>query len=365
VSSKSIPIENIYYLLCYAWDRLEERDVARVAASPSARLQDLFARMLELGISHLLKRGIDRTYIPIEDEIPGIRGRLELATSIKRASFLRARAWCAYDELSPDVLHNRIIKTTLRRLAGVGGLDSELAESLRDLYRRMPEVREIALTGRIFRRVKIGRNIAYYGFLLDVCEIVHRNLLVHENTGEYVFRDFTRDDAQMANLFERFLYRFYQYEQRQYRVEAPHLTWDAEGAADDIALLPRMRTDLVLRGIRDTIVIDAKYYSEALGTYFGKASVRSDHLYQLHTYLRHVALNRDPRVTRGMLIYPRTTSSLSLSISIFGHPVTITALNLDQSWENIHNELLGLLTSAIPVTEESFAAQWSRPVRTL
>jgi len=35
---------------------------------------------------------------------------------------------CEFDELTEDVLHNRIIKATVRRLSLVDGLDTEHAE---------------------------------------------------------------------------------------------------------------------------------------------------------------------------------------------------------------------------------------------
>src|ERR1017187_4639091 len=54
-----IPIQNIYYLLCYAWDKLAEKDVVAVEDIPTTTLADLFARVLINGTNHLLKRGFD------------------------------------------------------------------------------------------------------------------------------------------------------------------------------------------------------------------------------------------------------------------------------------------------------------------
>ena len=286
MAGAAIPIENIYRLLCYAWDRLEEAALTDVTPTPEMRLPDLFARVLKSGVAHLLKRGLDRAYVTADEEMAGVRGRLDIATSLKHATFPRARAWCAFDELSPDTLPNRIVRTTLRTLASVSELDGALAEDLRDLYRRMPGVQEVRITRQSFRRLALGSNNRYYGFLLDVCELVHRNLLVDEQTGTVKFRDFTRDAVQMARLFERFLFRFYAREQGTYRVEAPCLEWDATGQAEALEYLPRMRTDIVLRGAERVVVMDAKYYSQTLSEYFGKATIRSGHLYQLCSYLR-------------------------------------------------------------------------------
>ena len=59
----AIPIQNIYYLLCYAWDRLEARDLIDVSSLAGSRTENLFAKVLAEGTSHLFLRGLDRGYI--------------------------------------------------------------------------------------------------------------------------------------------------------------------------------------------------------------------------------------------------------------------------------------------------------------
>ncbi len=119
VSSRAgeIPIANIYYLLCYAWDELEEKDtLADVDALGSTDLLNLFARVLVNGTRRLLRRGLDRGYLPHEDEIPGVRGKLLVTQTLRRNLLRHGRAACAWDELEYDTLPNRILKTTLQRL---------------------------------------------------------------------------------------------------------------------------------------------------------------------------------------------------------------------------------------------------------
>jgi 5-methylcytosine-specific restriction enzyme subunit McrC len=344
VGPRAIPIQNIYYLLCYAWEVLPEAGLVEVSANDELSLPDLLARVLAGAVRHLLKRGLDRAYLVVEEEIAGVRGKIDLSGSLKHASKLRGKARCVFDELSVDVLHNQIVKTTLRRLAEAKGLDGELSDLLRELYRRMPEVREIGVSDLSSRRVVLVRNSAHYRFVLDVCELVNRNLLANETSGEVTFRDFVRDDAQMAVLFERFLFRFFKVEQRQFAVRTRHLTWLAAGTDADVEFLPTMRTDIVLSDETQTIVVDAKYYAEALGEHFGKSSLRSGHLYQMHAYMNHVAPQRDAGRVRGMLIYPRVTKSVRVNVTLSGHPFTAITIDLTQPWQAIRSGLLDSLT---------------------
>ena len=55
-----IPIENIYYLLCYAWNILDEKDKVKVSVDDRTELLDLFAKILIQGTRILLKRGIEK-----------------------------------------------------------------------------------------------------------------------------------------------------------------------------------------------------------------------------------------------------------------------------------------------------------------
>ena len=136
----NIPIENLYYLLIYAWNMLEEADQVDVDVAGSTDLLDLLARVLNGGVEHLVRRGLDRAYVARSEEIPGIRGRLLISQSVAKLSFPQGRAWCQFDDLSHDVLHNQIVKSTLGRLLKASDLDKELRKQLRANFDRLGDV---------------------------------------------------------------------------------------------------------------------------------------------------------------------------------------------------------------------------------
>ena len=72
-----VPIGNLYYLLCYAWNRLDEKDFVEVEALPRQDLPNLLARILINGVKRLLRQGVDRIYIAhTQDSQNFRRGRL-------------------------------------------------------------------------------------------------------------------------------------------------------------------------------------------------------------------------------------------------------------------------------------------------
>lgn len=339
----TIPIQNIYYLLCYAWNKLAEGEVVDVDSINSTRLADLFAKVLIGGTQHLMRRGFDRGYLAFAEETGRLRGKINFAVSLKRNLLSQARAHCEFDELDYNVLHNRILKTTIARLIYTEGLDLDLKEGLGELLRRLREVEPVVITPQIFRRVQLNRNNHYYSFLLNICEVIHNQLLVDERTGRSHFRDFLRDTGSMARLFEAFVRNFYLLEQDDYTVEALKIKWQAtsyEGAGD---FLPQMKTDVCLISDNRKIIMDCKYYPDALQSNFGKQTIRSGHLYQMFAYMRNKEEDRGWEKCEGILLYPTVAHSLKLDYDFQQHHLQVRTINLAQDWQDIRLDMLEMI----------------------
>jgi 5-methylcytosine-specific restriction enzyme subunit McrC len=342
-----ISIQNLYYLLLYAWDALEERDLIDVSEETETSIADLFAGVLNEGIHRLLRQGIDRGYISHREEIPGVRGKLDISATVKGDLLHRCRTVCEFDELTPNILQNQILRTTLRRLMRVPGLDPTLCEKLAGTDRRLREIDTMPLSIRSFQSIQLHRNNRFYRFLLNVCRVVHSCMLINEQTGEVRFRDFLRNPHRMRSLFERFLRNFYKRHLQEFDVKRERIRWKISGD-DPMALLPEMVTDISLISKTRTrkIVIDAKFYGKTLQTHphHGKVSLRSGHLYQMFAYLRNLATRGGVNeFAEGILLYPKAERDLDVSYVIHGHPIRIVTLDLNQPWPDIHNRLLGLI----------------------
>lgn len=340
----NIPIQNIYYLLCYAWDKLPERDVVDVDPTDRTTLADLFAQVLISGTKHLVKRGFDRGYVLHREWIGRLRGRLDFQEAVKRGMPRTGKFPCEFDELSYDILHNQILKATMARLARTEGLDAELAASLAQLSRLLGDVSDIDLTSRHFGRVQLHRNNGFYDFLLKICELIFRYLLPTEEAGPSQFRDFLRDERQMAVLFENFVRNFYRHHSN-FNVKREDIYWQWL-AVDDIAraLLPKMQTDISLTSANRKIIIDCKYTPEATKRHFEANKLRSAHLYQIYAYLDNLADGPLTDAAEAMLLYPTVNEPISASYTWKQRRVSIRTINLNQPWQGIHQDLLGLVS---------------------
>lgn len=339
-----IPIQNLYYLLCYAWDKLDERDIVAVDAAGSTALADLFARVLINGSNHLIKRGFDRGYVAHREWTARLRGRICFDEAIRSNSLRMGRLPCEFDDLSHDILHNRILKSTLRRLLRAEGLDRKLAESLSVLCRRFDDIQEIELTNRVFGRVQLHRNNQFYDFLLKVCGLIHRNLLISERSGTGRFMDFVQDEHQMRQLYEGFVRTFYQ-THTEYRVKREDIVW-RWSSLDPFsqALLPKMQTDISLTSPDRKIIIDCKFTPKATQQHYESSKLRSEHLYQINAYLNNLPPGRLTDACEIMLLYPTVDTPLSASfLDDKRRRISIRTINLNQDWQLIHADLLALV----------------------
>ena len=344
-----IPIQNLYYVFLYAWDRLEEGKTISVGTDESPELGDLIAKVLIHGTHQLLRRGLGREYIPETDERSAVRGRINVTASMQLVMARRPRLVCDFDELSVNITANKILRTSINRLSRTRRLNDTLREELRRLDREFSFVDVVRLDSAMFRRVSVHRNNAYYGFLLDVCELAFETMLPEQNGRLYSFREILRDEMKMPLIFQAFVKNFFKIEQSHFSIRPLQIRWDAIAQTVNAAdLLPVMTTDIFLWSPDRKIIIDTKYYSSALSEHHGKRSLTSSDLYQLFAYLKN-ARTRGPEYSQpeGILLYPAVGDIIRARYSIQGHPVTASTVNLDRPWPAIRNELLALLHSQV------------------
>ncbi len=343
-----IPIENVYYLFCYAWNRFDEAQSISIGGSSSPDLPNLLGRVLLHGTRMLLRRGLDRNYQDVSDEIATVRGRIELGASLRLQARSVRRLVCEFDELSHDLLHNQIIKASLRRLARAQTINSALAVDLARTAQHMPEVSDIRLERIAFARVQLHRNNAYYDLLLRVAELAFDCLLPDNQGRGFAFTDVLRDERKMAYVFQDFVRNFYRVEQSDFAVLPLSIQWDGKPTTvTGTGRMPSMVTDIYLKSANRRLIIDTKYYANALQrNQYGGESFQSGNLYQLFAYLKNAAADPLFAGCEGMLLYPLNGTSLRETYRIQGHPITIATINLAQPWPAIAEDLLALIDVA-------------------
>lgn len=341
-----IPILNIYYLLTYAWNKLEEGEKVQAGISDYDQIEDLFAKMLVNGCDRLLRRGINSDYVPRLEIYAGVKGKIDFAKSINGNTFRHGKTYCQFDDYSRDIAINQIIKATLWRLSKLAKLDQGLRKDSQLLYWKFSDVSDIELRTGTFARIRLHRNNSFYDLILKVCRIIYETTSLQED-GTFAFSDFIRDPKVMPYLFQEFVKNFYRIEFPDLRVYSPKIQWDALPVGiSDVSLLPQMQTDICVENEYHKTIIDTKFYADIVTHRFERERFHAGNLYQIYSYLRNLEADKsDPRnaTVSGILLYPTVNEDYDQSYEIGGHLIRVVTVDLGAHWGEIAMRLQCLL----------------------
>lgn len=187
---KSIFIKNIYYMLSYAFQTLNQENYDDVAAESFDEMYDLLAAILAKGIGIQLKQGLYREYINRQEELPVMRGKINLPGTIKNRLARKQLLTCDYDELSENNLLNQIIKTAVMLLLRNAKVKAEYRDDLKKKMLFFSNVDLIEPTSIRWSSIRFQRNNQTYRMLISICQLIIEGMLITTDAGEYRLKKF-------------------------------------------------------------------------------------------------------------------------------------------------------------------------------
>lgn len=333
-----IPIQNIYYMLSYAFQVLNEQGYKKIAAEKFDNTAELCAAILAKGTAVQVKRGLGREYMERTEAMSFMKGRIDMADSLKTQSMMRKKLVCTYDDFSVNTYMNQIIKSTAELL-----LHSRISKARKkELQKQMvyfSEVDRIDLH-TVNWNMQYNRNNQTYQMLISICYLVVKGLLQTNRDGTIYLMDFL-DQKPMCRLYEKFILEYYRKEHPNITAKASRIPWQLDGGGDH--MLPVMQTDVTLSCREKTLIIDAKYYEHATQVRFGSHKLHSGNLYQIFAYVKNkeYELSDKPHKVAGMLLYARTDEAVlpDSEYRMSGNFIWVKTLNLDCDFSEIRRQL--------------------------
>ena len=298
--------------------------------------------MLINGLAHQAKRGFPCNYSEISDSYAGVKGKIDFNLSLTSQTFQQGKIICTYDEFLINRQFSGTLKTTLMDISKTKGLSESLRKRTLHWLKYFSSIEYLPLSKSIFSHQLMRTRSVSERFLLHVCQLINESLLINEQSGSHILKDFWRDERSMAILFEAFVRNFYRIEQKTYNVRREVIHWQLNSNEFDSRLLPIMRTDITLENMERKLIIDTKFYAGIFQQYFNVQKLHSPHLYQLFAYLKNQS-NKERRCD-GMLLYPTVSQTLSSVYSEANHTIHMETINLNQPWQNIKLDLLKLIS---------------------
>lgn len=340
-NTNSIIIKNIYYMLTYAFKILRQSNFDEIEAESFEHIYDMFASILSKGISKQIKQGLYKEYKIIQNNLPMMKGKLNIEGTIKNKIQKNHNLVCEYDDLSENNIYNQIIKLTIVLLLKQSGLTKKFRDLLKKNLLYFGQVDNIDYKSINWTILQFQRNNANYKMLLNICWFVIEGLLLTTEKGKFKMSSFL-DDQKMHSLFENFVLEYYKQHHKCLQPSAPKIDWIIDESTVGIRFLPEMKTDIVLHSEGRKLIIDTKYYQSSTQTSFygKKETIHSNNLYQIFTYVKNEDKLNSGNVS-GMLLYAKTVDNIAVDQNyLFGkNNIFVKNLDLNVTFNEIKKQL--------------------------
>ena len=323
-------------MLTYAFRDFRLNTDDDIAGEKFEEIHELFAEILIRGVSHLLKKGLFKTYESNEGPLTTIRGKIHLYKTCELEQTNPNHAYCSYDELTENNIFNQILKTTFEYVQKCNNISSSRKKSIRSLLMYFHGIDSICLQNVRWNALCFDSRNKNYQMLIYVCKFIKEDMIMTTENGEYRMKALSDDN--MCLLYQRFVLAYYQRHYPNTNARSEQIKWKFK-EEDDISngLLPIMQTDIMLSLGERTLIIDTKYYSQVLQSHYNKEVFHSRNFMQLYAYMDNYDVEHTGKVD-GMLLYAKTEEDISPDFDrelIDGNRIYVRTLDLNQDFQGI------------------------------
>ena len=345
IIENGIKIQNIYYMLAYAFSILKNDGYEKLASEHFENTAYLLSAILAKGIAIQVKRGLGKEYIPITETLSTLRGKIDISQSIKGQTMLKKQLICSYDEFSANTKLNQILKTTVSILLRTK-IKPQVKKDLKNLMMYFKDI-DTLNPYTIDWNMRFNRNNQSYQMLISICYLVIKGLLQKDDKGDMKMQKFL-DEQRMSRLYEKFILEYYKKHlpSDKYIVKSKEIEWNEDNNFFDF--LPKMQSDIYIENkiTGEILIIDAKFYTRNMATsQFGnKQTFHSNNLYQIFTYVKNKDRDNTGNVS-GILLYAKTDEEVTPNAEFMmgGNKIEVRSLDLGGEFDDIQHKLNNIL----------------------
>ncbi len=255
--------------------------------SSKTPLLEIFITMFLEELSALIRKGIKSDYVPKEENLRFLKGKLKMGEQIKRNTIHKERFYVEYEEFSSDRAENRLIKTTLEFLYKKSKLNSN-QQKIREFLFVFDEVKRSDDIKSDFLRVQKNRQMKSYEQAL-----IYSKTFLLENS----YSPYKGSETAFALLFDMNLL-FESYVGAYLKKKGFDVKLQDRG--EYLVQAPKkfaLRPDIVINKGRETeIIADTKYKNIT-----SSRDISQSDMYQLYAYgTKYV------KTKQLYLIYPKS-----------------------------------------------------------
>lgn len=258
-------------------------------------LLEILIRIFCNKMTEAVRHGIPRRYIAHTDDLPALRGRLNVTRQFSILAAQPQHLACEYDELSPDIDLNRVMKAAISKLSRVATAADNL-RSLRELSFAYADITDVAPQALRWDRITLDRTNDRWRELLSLTKLLlgdrHQTTNAGASEGHALL-------FEMNVLFEEYVTKLL-----KRGLAGTPLTATSQGGQKDCLFEGeqgrfRTRPDIIIRHHGEVVmVIDTKWKRISPRFEDAKQGISQSDVYQLMAYSELY------KCDRVMLLFP-------------------------------------------------------------
>ena len=309
--------------------QLPDSDIRSLSRFP---MLEVFVRQFLNRLTALVRGGLARRYVPVEENLPYLRGRLLFHDHLRENASNRSRFYTSHDDLSVDRPANRLIHTALQTL--VPRVHEQTNRQL--LHQCLIALADVPPSQNPladWHRHHIDRSMSHYKAVMQWVYLLlfQQGLATYSGSNANLSLLFP-----MEQVFEDFLVASFRRHQEQYRVISQRLRESMAMATIDNQNVFSTQPDITLQaGDQTRFILDAKWKEIDATIPDRKHGIAQADVYQLHAYAARYGCSA------VALVYPRNANFKStLRYRFFDGPALLAVpFDLTQPQESVRRTL--------------------------
>lgn len=195
--------DRLVHMLAVALDLEIDSGAMTALGSQRDTLLEVLISLFSRKLADALRQGMPRRYVEREDELPALRGRLNVARQFTRLAASPQRLACRFDQLSPDTPLNQIMKAAVSRLLRVSN-KAENQRRLAELSFAYADITDVPASGLRWDDVHLDRTNSRWKELITLARLLLGDRFQTSSMGK---QDGFSLLFEMNTLFEEYIGR--------------------------------------------------------------------------------------------------------------------------------------------------------------
>lgn len=242
---------------------------------------ELLIRLFCAKLTDSVRRGMPRHYLGHEDDLPTLRGRLNVARQFSTLAVSPQKLACRFDALSPDIVLNQVMKAAVKKLSSLA-ISPDNQRSLRELSFIYTEISDVPTSRLRWDQIVLDRSNRRWRDLLSLARLFLNDRHQQTSGGPV---DGHALLFEMNTLFEKYVERTI-----SRALAGTDFSVSSQGGHRDCVYDGdtgrfRTRPDLIIRqGGQIALIIDTKWKRMSARIDDPKQGVSQADVYQLMAY---------------------------------------------------------------------------------